>query len=143
MKKPVSFDFTLKPKKPNALFMGILKVFAAYPDMKKRDFKCEYINMDGIKPPYFLLANHASEMDFRILYAAIRPLNMNYVVAIDAMRDNGIGLMRFAGGIGKRKFIQDMSLIRNMKYCVEHYNNPICIYPEARLPFTKICSMNL
>lgn len=96
MKKPVTFDFSLKPKKPNALFMGILKLFAAYPDMKKRDFECEYINMDGIKPPYFLLANHASEMDFRILYAAIRPLNMNYVVAIDAMRDNGIGLMRFA-----------------------------------------------
>ena len=135
MKKPKSFDFTLKPKKPNGLFMGILKTFAAYPDMKKRDFECEYINMDGIKPPYFLLANHASEMDFRILYAAIRPYNMNYVVAIDAMHDNGIGLMRFAGGICKRKFIQDMSLIRNMKYCVDHYPNPICIYPEARYTF--------
>ena len=102
MKKPVSFDFSLKPKKPNALFMGILKHFVAYPDMRRRDFECEYINMEGIKPPYFLLCNHASEMDFRILYAAIKPHNPNYVVAIDAMHDNGIGLMRFAGGIGKR-----------------------------------------
>ena len=89
MRKPVTFDFTLKPKKPNGLFMGILKLFAAYPEMKKRKFSCEYVNMEGVEPPYFLLANHASEMDFRILYAAIRPLNMNYVVAIDAMHDNG------------------------------------------------------
>lgn len=135
MKRPKSYNFNVKPRKPNALFMGILKHFAAYPDMRARDFECEYINMDGIEPPYFLLANHASEMDFRILYAAIRPHNMNYVVAIDAMHDNGIGLMRFAGGICKRKFIQDMSLIRNMKYCVEHYDNPVCIYPEARYTF--------
>ena len=135
MKRPKTFDFTLKPRKPNGLFMGILKTFVAYPDMKKRDFECEYVNMDGIEPPYFLLANHASEMDFRILYAAIRPHNMNYVVAIDAMHDNGIGLMRFAGGIGKRKFIQDMALIRNMKYCVDNYKNPLCIYPEARYTF--------
>ena len=82
-----------------------------------------------------LFTLHASEMDFRILYAAIRPHNMNYVVAIDAMHDNGIGLMRFAGGIGKRKFIQDMHLIRNMKYCVDELKNIICVYPEARYTF--------
>ncbi len=140
MRKPVTFDFTLKPKKPNGLFMGILKLFAAYPEMKKRKFSCEYVNMEGVEPPYFLLANHASEMDFRILYAAIRPLNMNYVVAIDAMHDNGIGLMRFAGGICKRKFIQDLHLIRNMKYCVDHYDNPVCIYPEARYTFDGTAS---
>ena len=100
--------------------MGILKHFAAYPDMRARDFECEYINMDGIEPPYFLLANHASEMDFRILYAAIRPHNMNYVVAIDAMHDNGIGLMRFAGGICKRKFIQETE------------RRAMCLHPSAR-----------
>lgn len=140
MKEIKRYDFSVKPKKPNKLFMGILKAFAAYPEMKKRKFECEYINMDGIEPPYFLLCNHASEMDFRILYAAIRPHNMNYVVAIDAMHDHGIGLMRFAGGIAKRKFIQDMSLIRNMKYCADNYKNPICIYPEARYTFDGTAS---
>ena len=135
MKKPESYDFTVKPKKPNSLLMAIVKAFGAWPLLKKLNFECEYVNMDGIKPPYFLLANHASEMDFRILYGAIRPYNMNYVVAIDAMHDNGIGIMRLAGGICKRKFIQDMSLIRNMKYCVDHYPNPVCIYPEARYTF--------
>jgi hypothetical protein len=135
MKKIARYDFTLKPKKPNALLMGVAKKIAAYPVLKARDFECEYVNMDGIEPPYFLLANHASEMDFRILFGSIRPYNMNFVVAIDAMHDNGIGIMRLAGGICKRKFVQDLLLIKNMKYCATHYKNPICIYPEARYSF--------
>ena len=133
--KVARFNFKLKPKKPNALLMWFAKQFAVYPMLKKRDFKCEYVNMDGVKPPYFLLANHASEMDFRILFGAIKPYNINYVVAIDAMHDHGIGIMRTAGGIGKRKFIQDFQLIKNMKYCATHYKNPLCIYPEARYSF--------
>lgn len=129
------YNFNLKPKKPSGIFMWFAKVFASDPMLKKRNFECERVNMEGIKPPYFLLANHASEMDFRILYGSIKPYNMNYVVAIDAMHDNTITLMRLAGGICKRKFIQDYTLIKHMKYCAEHYKNPICIYPEARYTF--------
>ncbi len=133
--KVKTYDFSVKPKKPNKLFMGIVKAFAGYPMMKKRHFSVEKINMEGIKPPYFLLASHASEMDFRILYSSIRPLNMNYVVAIDAMQANGYFLMKLAGGICKRKFIKDYTLIKHMKYCADHYKVPICIYPEARYSF--------
>lgn len=129
------YNFKLKPKKPNKPFMWIIKQFAGYPLLRKFGFECEKINMEGIKPPYFLLANHASEMDFRILYGSIKPYNMNYVVAIDAMHDHTITLMRLAGGICKRKFIQDFQLIKHMKYCADHYKNPLCIYPEARYTF--------
>lgn len=133
--KIARYNFKVKPKKPSKIFMFFAKTFAAYPMLKKRNFECDYVNMEGVKPPYFLLANHASEMDFRILYGSIRPYNMNYVVAIDAMHDNTITLMRLAGGICKRKFIQDFTLIKHMKYCAENYKNPICIYPEARYSF--------
>ncbi len=129
------YNFKVKPKKPNRLLMGIAKRLQVYRILKVRDFKCEYVNMEGIKPPYFLLANHASEMDFRILFGAIYPYNMNYVVAIDAMHDNTITLMRMAGGIAKRKFIKDLQMIKHVKYCVDHYKNPVCIYPEARYTF--------
>ena len=119
------YNFKVKPKKPNRLLMGIAKRLQVYRILKERDFKCEYVNMEGIKPPYFLLANHASEMDFRILFGAIYPYNMNYVVAIDAMHDNTITLMRMAGGIAKRKFIKDLQMIKHVKYCVDHYKNPV------------------
>ena len=133
--KVAHYNFKLKPKKPNALFMWFTKKFGAYPLLKKFGFECEKVNMEGIKPPYFLLCNHASEMDFRILYGSIKPYNMNYVVAIDAMHDNTITLMRLAGGIAKRKFVQDFELIKHMKYCAERHKIPICIYPEARYSF--------
>ena len=133
--KVARYNFKVKPKKPNKLLMGIAKRVAAYPVLKKRNFACEYVNMEGIKPPYFLLANHASEMDFRMLFGAIKPYNMNYVVAIDAMHDNTITLMRMAGGIAKRKFIQDFDMIRHLQYCAKHHKNPVCIYPEARYTF--------
>lgn len=135
MMKVSHYNFNVKPKKPSKLLMGLLKPIMAYPELKKRDFECEYVNMEGIKPPYFLLANHASEMDFRILYGAIKPYNMNYVVAIDAMHDNTITLMRMAGGIAKRKFVKDLQMIKHVKYCADHYKNPVCIYPEARYTF--------
>ncbi|MCD8040006.1 MAG: hypothetical protein LUF82_00610 [Clostridia bacterium] len=128
------YDFSIKPKNPSKLYMRIIKLFGLMP-IKGLGFTCKKINMEGIKPPYFLLCNHASEMDFRILYKSIYPDNMNYVVAIDAMHDNTITLMRMAGGIAKRKFIQDMHLIRNLKYCAENYKNAVCVYPEARYTF--------
>ncbi len=134
------YNFKLKPKKPNALLMWFAKRIAVYPELKRRNFECEYVNMDGVKPPYFLLANHASEMDFRILFGALKPYNTNYVVAIDAMHDHGIGIMRSVGGICKRKFIQDFQLIKHMKYCAENFKNPVCIYPEARYSFDGTAS---
>jgi len=133
--KIAHYNFKLKPKKPNSALMWFAKKLKVYPELKKRNFRCEYVNMDGIKPPYFLLATHASEMDFRVLFGAIKPYNTNFVVAIDAMHDNGIGIMRLAGGICKRKFIRDLTLVKHMKYCAEHYKNPLCVYPEARYTF--------
>lgn len=135
MKKISRYNFREKPKRPSKLLMGIAKAFLIRPVLKKRNFTCEYVNMEGIKPPYFLLATHASMMDFRILYGAIKPHNMNFVVAIDTMNDWPIWLMRSLGGICKRKFIKDVLMIKHMKYAAEKYKNPVCIYPEARYTF--------
>lgn len=135
VKKPKPYNFNQKPLKPNKLFMGVVKLVGGYPAMNRRKFECEYVNMEGIKPPYFLLANHASEMDFRMLYSAIRPNNANFVVAIDALHDNTKTALRWAGAICKRKFIHDFAMIRNMKYSVDHNKNILCLYPEARYSF--------
>lgn len=135
MKQPKRYDFTKKPHKPNSFLMAIAKAFASNPILKKHKFTLEKVNMEGIEPPYFLLANHASRMDFRICFGSIKPYNMNYVVAIDALQDQPAFLMRAAGAIVKRKFIKDYQLIKHMCYCVKHYKNPLVIYPEARYTF--------
>ena len=88
------------------------------------------IGMEGIKPPYLLLRNHNSFMDFQILTTAIYPERANYVVAIDGF----VGrkwIMLKVGCICKRKFTQDLRLIRNLKKIVDNGDIAV-VYPEAR-----------
>lgn len=95
--------------------------------------KIKKIGMDGVKGPYVLLCNHNAFYDFQVLTKAIFPNNANYIVAIDAF----VGfpgqkwLMQKVGCVGKRKFTNDVNLIRQSKRCIEK-GNILCIYPEAR-----------
>lgn len=126
------YDFTRRPMKPSAFWMWIARVFAIRPRLKGRPVTVQKIGMEGIKPPYLLFVTHASMLDFPAMYTAVAPYDANNVVAIDAMRDVGDWLMRRLGCICKRKFVRDLSLIRNMRYCAENYGTIVCLYPEAR-----------
>ncbi|MDE7158033.1 MAG: hypothetical protein K2N74_00500 [Clostridiales bacterium] len=125
------YDFSRKPLKPSKFWMWIARSFAIPPYFRGRKLNVNKIGMDGIKPPYLLFCTHAGMIDFPVMYRAIAPYNANNVVAIDAMRDVGDWLMRKLGCICKRKFVHDYHLIRNLKYCVDHYGIA-CMYPEAR-----------
>ena len=90
----------------------------------------EKINMKGIKPPYLLLCNHNAFMDFKVATKAIFPHSANYVVAIDGFWKRE-WLLRFIGCICKRKFTNDISLVRQLKTVIDR-GNIAAIYPEAR-----------
>ena len=90
----------------------------------------EKINMKGIKPPYLLLCNHNAFMDFKVATKAIFPHSANYVVAIDGFWKRE-WLLRFIGCICKRKFTNDVSLVRQLKTVVDR-GDIAAIYPEAR-----------
>ena len=132
MAKIRHYDFTRRPLKPSPFWMWVARKFAIAPRMKGREITVEKQNMEGIEPPYLLFVTHASMLDFPAMYAAVAPHDANNVVAIDAIRDVGDFFMRRLGCIAKRKFVKDLSLIRNMRYCAEHYGTIVCIYPEAR-----------
>jgi hypothetical protein len=86
--------------------------------------------MEGIKPPYVLLCNHNAFMDFKVATVAMFPHRANYVVAIDGF----IGrekLLRDVGCICKRKFTNDVTLVRQLRRVVENGDIAV-IYPEAR-----------
>ena len=101
-----------------------------FPEVLSHKVKIEKVNMDGIKPPYLLLQNHNAFLDFKVLTKAVFPNRCNYVIAIDGF----IGrekLLRSVGGICKRKFTKDLTLIKQMKKVID--NGDICVlYPEAR-----------
>lgn len=126
------YDFTKKPRKASPFWMWVARNFAIKPRLKGRKVTVEKIGMTGIEPPYLLFVTHASMLDFPAMYTAVAPHNANNVVAIDAIRDVGDWIMRRLGCICKRKFVKDLNLIRNMRYCVDKYKSIVCIYPEAR-----------
>ena len=111
-------------------YLRPLTYLLSVPDTKKHGLKITKNGVDGLKPPYLLLCNHNAFMDFKAATAAIYPERANYIVAIDGF----IGrekLLRNVGCICKRKFTNDITLIRNIRRVME--NGDICvIYPEAR-----------
>jgi len=85
---------------------------------------------EKLKPPFFLLCNHNSFMDFMIMTKAIFPNRANYVVAIDGF----IGrewLLRAVGGICNRKFTRSINLVRNMLHARDN-GDIVVLFPEAR-----------
>lgn len=128
------FDFQKKPRKANKLLLVVI-LLVAFPRMWWRRLKLRKTNMKKLKPPYLLLCNHGSMIDFYIMYTAIFPRLTNPVVALDGFHDMGEGMMRFVGCIGKRKFTRDPYLLKNLRYCADKLKSIITIYPEARYSF--------
>ena len=125
------FDFKKPPRRPSKFWNFVARTIS-FTDLKKRGFVCRTHNTEGLKPPYILLSTHASMIDFEIMLKATYPYECNNVSSIECFHDYPEWLFRRLGVIGKRKFIKDLSLIRNIKYSLETLGNVFCIYPEAR-----------
>lgn len=95
-----------------------------------KDIKIEKVNMDGLKPPYMILSNHMSFIDFEILAKATGWHKINNVVNIDGYY-NRPWLMEWIGSICTRKFTTDLHLVKSIKTVLER-GDVLCMYPEAR-----------
>ncbi|MCL2046341.1 MAG: hypothetical protein FWG88_08145 [Oscillospiraceae bacterium] len=83
-----------------------------------------------MKPPYFLLCNHNSFMDFKVMTKAIFPKRANYVIALDGYI--GIEWVNHTlGGICNRKFTTSISLVRNL-LLARKFGDVIILFPEAK-----------
>lgn len=131
MKKPKSFDFSKKPKSP-CFLMSVAKHIISFPDLRKRNFTLERINMEGLEGPYLMLVTHSSMVDFNVMLKATHPHKVNNVMTLEGFNTYTEPLMRSLGVLGTRKYINDMNLIRNIKYCIEKLGNTFVLFPEAR-----------
>lgn len=121
------FDMAAIPMKQHLLPLAWL---LSFPDVISHKNKLTKINMENIKPPYLLLCNHNAFMDFKVATKAVFPHRANYVVAIDGFWKRE-WLLRLIGCICKRKFTNDIYLIRQLKRVTDRGNIAV-IYPEAR-----------
>jgi 1-acyl-sn-glycerol-3-phosphate acyltransferase len=123
------FDMSKAPVRTK-WYLRPLTFLLSFPDVLKHRSKITKTGMEGIKPPYVLLCNHNSFLDFKVATMAIFPSRANYVVAIDGF----IGrekLLRDVGCICKRKFTNDTVLVRQLSRVIKNGDIAV-IYPEAR-----------
>ena len=123
------FDMA-KPPVRTKWYLRPLTYILSAPDVRKHRTKIVKTRTEGLKPPYLLLCNHNSFLDFKVATKAIFPHRANYVVAIDGF----IGrekLLRNVGCICKRKFTNDIVLVRQLHRVIKNGDVAV-IYPEAR-----------
>ena len=131
-KQPARFDFKKKPRKPGFL-MGVAKHIISLPDLRNRPYKLERRGMEELDgKPYLCLINHASMVDLNVMLHATNGAPVNNVMTLEGFRDFTEPLMRHLGVLGKRKYVQDFQLIKNMKYCVDKLQTVFVLFPEAR-----------
>lgn len=95
------------------------------------------VDCKGLKPPFLLLCNHGSFIDFPLAVKAIFPCRTSWVISIEEF----IGrewLMRGVGGIYKRKFTADLTVVRHILNALTRQKICCTIYPEARFSLAGI-----
>ena len=120
-----------KPKKPNIFFRCLLKI-VSMPDLIATKFKCNKIDMDklGKREPALFLMNHSSFIDLEIAANILFPRAFNIVATTDSFVGKA-WLMRQIGCIPTKKFVSDLSLVRQMKHILKEMKSSVVMFPEA------------
>lgn len=124
-----------KPKKPNILFRTLLKI-VSLPDLIATRFRCRRVGMEklGRREPALFLMNHSSFIDLEIASSILYPRPFNIVATLDAFVGKS-WLMRQLGCISTRKFVFDLTLVKDISYCIKDLKSSVLMYPEAGYTF--------
>lgn len=123
------------PIKPNLFFRTLMKM-VSLPDMKKTHFKVTRIGMEklGKRESALYLMNHSSFIDLEIVATVLYPRPFNIVATSDGFVGKG-WLMRHIGCISTKKFVNDLTLIRDMDYAIKELHSNVVLFPEAGYSF--------
>ncbi len=120
-------------RRPNG-FLYTVGCMAITPYLKiKYKFTKDTAGIRGIKPPYLLLCNHTSGMDWLPTVAGMYPQKMNIVTAQHYFYDQPLKtILPWLGAIAKQQFQVDVSSIQKMKK-VAAMGGIINIFPEGQV----------
>ena len=120
-----------KPKRQRLFWRTLLRIVSA-PDLRATHFTCERIGMEklGKKEPALFLMNHSSFIDLKIASTVLFPRPFNIVCTTDGFVGKHY-LMRSLGCIPTNKFVADLHLVRDMRYCLHELKQSVLMFPEA------------
>ena len=124
------FDMTARPSKQYFFLMPLIWI-ASFLDAKKFGLRIDKSGMKGIKPPYLVIATHQGPADYSAAPLAMFPRRAMFVSDMEGFEWYGKWLYRGLGCIGKRRFVSDISVVKNMKYALSK-KQAVWVYPESR-----------
>ncbi len=124
-----------KPKRPNLFFRCLMRL-VSIPDLMAVKFRCRRIGMEklGRREPCLYLMNHSSFVDLEIAATVMFPRPFHIVATTDGFVGKD-WLMRAIGCIPTKKFVSDLTLIRDVTYALEKLKDSVLMYPEAGYSF--------
>lgn len=124
------FDMSIRPCRPNIFWHLLEKLVAVFLYVPARG-KVKKVNCDGLKGPYLLLCNHASMIDFALAVKCTGRNRTNWVCSIEEFIGKEY-VFRELGIIYKRKFTNDVTVVRHVLHALKKLKDVVVIYPEAR-----------
>ena len=126
-----------KPLRPWGLLQFVVRVLAIF-DLLPTKFTYDTHGMEkiGKDEPCLILMNHSSFIDLKIVSRIFYPKPYGIVCTSDGF----VGwimriLMPLLGCIPTRKFVSDVSLVRDIQYMLKEKKTSVLMYPEASYSF--------
>ena len=124
-----------KPIRPNILLQTVIRLLSI-PTFIKTGFTFEKHGMEKLDPkePVLILMNHSSFTDMKLASGIFYPKKYSIITTTDAF----VGmewLLRLVGCIPTQKFVNDVTLIRDMEYMLKEKKTSVLMYPEASYSF--------
>lgn len=124
-----------RPVRPVRPLRWLMKQLSAA-DLRETHFTCRRIGMEKLAQgePCLILMNHSSFIDLKIAATILYPRPFNIVCTSDGFVGKE-GLMRAIGCIPTKKFVPDMTLVRDMMYALKKLKSSVLMFPEASYSF--------
>ncbi len=124
------FDMSRKPVKQKWYLMPLVW-FGSFFMTRQFHLKITKSMDKELKPPYLVIATHQGFSDYYIAPLALFPHRANYVSDMEGFAAFGDWLYRAIGCIGKRRYVSDISVVKNIFHGLQK-KQIVVIYPESR-----------
>ena len=124
-----------KPYKPNMVLQTVIRLLSIL-DLVPVGFKYTKHDMDKIAKgePCLILMNHSCFLDLKIASRIFYPSRYGIVCTSDGFVGKEL-LMRMIGCVPTQKFVNDVTLIRDIEYLLKEKKVNVLMYPEASYSF--------
>ncbi|MBQ8148772.1 MAG: 1-acyl-sn-glycerol-3-phosphate acyltransferase [Lachnospiraceae bacterium] len=125
------FDMSRKPVKQNPILVVLLWIASFFMTRPFR-LRIRKVGMKGKKGPFLVISTHQGFSDYYIAPLVLFPHRANYVSDMEGFAAFGNWLYRSGGCIGKRRYVSDASVMKNIRYCLFRLKKSVVVFPESR-----------